>query len=218
MTHGGPATRAAARFIAAGAVAMAIAGCSGGAPPEDQAGLFVAFGKDFVGFRDWPSQSYENPEALALPDAAATHLAGRRTVYVNQLPPAGATEFPIGTIIVKEIESVGTGGTSGKIFARAKRGGGYNRSGARNWEWFEISEAKDNQIAVVWHGVGPPKGEEYAGDANGGCNGCHSAAVGNDYVLSPFPVLEPTGSTENDGGVDGGGAGDDGSPTDAALD
>ena len=46
-------------------------------------------------------------------------------------------------------------------------------------------------LAIRWNGWGPPAGEMYGGDAGGACNGCHTAAAGNDYVLSPGLVLTP---------------------------
>ena len=134
---------------------------------------------DFADFPSWSSQTFDTTVALG-----ASHVAGRRTVYINQRPPAGAAEFPVGTLIVKVTE------TDGKIFARAKRGGNFNRSGALNWEWFELEEGTAG-LSVRWHGWGPPAGEMYGGDAGGACNGCHSAAAANDYVLSPGLVLTP---------------------------
>lgn len=135
---------------------------------------FVAFGSDFKGFRSWPS--FTIPGA---PDLSGAHLAGDRTVYINRLPPADATEFPKGTVIVKA-----TGGAEPKLFAMAKRGNNYNDTGAIGWEWFEVRElAGDTVMDVEWHGFGPPDGEEYAGNAEGGCNGCHAASV-HDGVLS----------------------------------
>jgi hypothetical protein len=200
----------AARLGPLAAVGLALS-CGSGPPPV-QGDVFIAFGKDFVGFRDWPSETYSTPIAQGLPDAGPTHVAGTRTVFINQLPPAGATAFPLGTIIVKVMED-------GAIFARAKRGGGYNKTGARDWEWFEIKEAANAQVAVVWHGVGPPAGEKYAGDKDGGCNGCHKAAVGNDFVLSPWPKLEPAEpGGPADGGVEDGAVDDGGLPTDALID
>ena len=34
--------------------------------------------------------------------AGSIHNAGPRMAYMNKLPPHGSTEFPVGTIIVKE--------------------------------------------------------------------------------------------------------------------
>ena len=90
--------------------------------------------------------------------------------------------LPVGTIIVKEA----TGGTMAhELFAMVKRGGGFN-SGAPGWEWFELENLDDGKdgVKIVWRGFGPPVGEEYGGDAEGGCNKCHGACSGNDSVCS----------------------------------
>ncbi len=136
---------------------------------------FVALGGDFEGFRSWPSFTL-----AAAPDVGGgAHVAGDRTVYVNQVPPAGAADFAKGTILVKEIT-----GADPKLFAMVKRGGDYNDTGAVGWEWFEIQEiGGDAYIDIEWRGYGPPDGESYAGNAEGGCNGCH-AASSHDAVLS----------------------------------
>jgi hypothetical protein len=148
------------------------------AAPEGDGGTFVAFGSDFQGFRSWTRQTLENPAP-----GGATHVAGTRSIYVNMLPPAGATEFPVGTIIVKTTDA------DGKIFARAKRGGAFNARGAAGWEWFELVEDAQGQVAIRWRGLGPPLGETYGGDPNAGCNMCHKLAAANDYVLAPGLAL-----------------------------
>jgi hypothetical protein len=140
----------------------------------------VAFGPDFQGFRSWSKTTIESAAA-----GGATHVAGNRTVYVNELPPPGATEFPVGTMMVKVTE------TDGKIFARAKRGGTFNAKWVPGWEWFELVETKAGDVAIRWRGLGPPAGETYGGDPNAGCNMCHKLAVANDYVLAPGIVLTP---------------------------
>jgi hypothetical protein len=128
-------------------------------------------------------------------------VSGRRTVYINEVPAPGATEFPVGTIIVKTTEA------DGKIFARAKRGGTFNSKGSVGWEWFELIETAKGEIVVKWRGVGPPLGEVYGGDPNAGCNQCHKLAVANDYVLAPGLML--AGSADagtTDAGADAGAA------------
>jgi hypothetical protein len=172
--------------IAAGAVAgaLAVAGCSGGSSDggSKERFPFIAFAKDFAGFRSWPSRTTESAVSLG-----GSHIAGTRIVYINQLPPAGATAFPVGTLIVKNMQ------TDGRIFARAKRGGGYNATGAVDWEWFELAENAAGDVAIKWHGFGPPSGEMYAGDPQGGCNACHVLGKANDYVLSGWLALDGGG-------------------------
>ncbi|MFO0613773.1 MAG: hypothetical protein U0414_14370 [Polyangiaceae bacterium] len=160
------------------------AGCSTGAddaaPPGD---TFIAFATNFTGYHDWSETVIEGTST-----PASTHLAGRRVVYINKKPPAGSTEFPVGTIIVKELEDNADGEL--QVFGMVKRGGGYNSKGATDWEWFELQNLPEDKVKIVWHGVGPPAGEKYAGDPNGGCNVCHSAAAENDFVQTPALDLD----------------------------
>lgn len=190
------------RGAAAGlAIALAVgASACGSSVPSDERQTFTAWVTDFVGFRTWPSQSVDT--AIA---AGSTHVSGKRTVYINALPPPGAAAFPVGTIIVKETEA------DGKLFARVKRGGSYNVTGAVGWEWFEIEETSGN-MRIVWRGLGPPAGESYGGDPNAGCNVCHRTVPANDYVLAPWLTLTPAqdGGPPEVGGGDDGGAGDAG--------
>jgi hypothetical protein len=144
------------------------------APPVGS--TYLAFAQDFHGYHDWPS--YDVSEDA---DLVGIHDGSLVTEYINRLPPAGSSEFPLGTLVVKEA----TGGTiPHEIFAMAKRGGGFNET-ATGWEWFELEnlDCADDRVKLIWRGVGPPIGEMYGGDPNGGCNGCH-AACGNDAVCA----------------------------------
>lgn len=194
--------------------ALALGGaCGASSSPESCASgqiPFIAYGCSFSGFESWPSNTTDGPFI-----DGSTHVSGVRTVYINQLPAAGASEFGVGTLIVKVTQS------DHKIFARAKRGLGYNATGAVDWEWFELQESSQNEVAIVWRGVGPPaNGEQYGGDPTAGCNGCHALVPFNDYVLSPWLHLGAAGDAAvPDAGAE---AGDDaaapaGSP-DGALD
>ncbi len=142
--------------------------------------LCIAFPADFAGYVKWTSTPGTSD---IVSDPGLVHAAGPRTVYINKRPPAGSKEFPVGTVIVKEIvtsEDV----SQRKIFAMVKRGGNYNATGAANWEWFELARFADGSASIKWRGLGPPSGESYGGDKNGGCNTCHGAAKANDYVLT----------------------------------
>jgi hypothetical protein len=187
--------------------AGAAAGC-GASPAEestDGGSLFIAFARDFRGFRGWASKTVDTTLAQG-----ATHVSGPRTTYINELPPAGAPAFPVGTVIVKVTQA------DGKIFARAKRGGTFNGTGAVGWEWFEIQETANDGIYIQWRGVGPGNGEKYGGDPNTTCNICHKAARSNDYVLSDWLSLghaaaaDDGGAGDVDATVDDGGAADGG--------
>jgi hypothetical protein len=162
-------THVAACIVAAGALAA----CGAGAeqPPPD---TFLAFSTTFAPFRSWPSFHSDGP-----PDDGTVHpeVLGPRTQYINRRPPPGSLEFPVGTAIVEARES-----GERKFFAAVKRGGGFNAGGAADWEWFELQEAP---VAIIWRGVGPPAGDTYGGDPNGGCNSCHMACgAGNDFICS----------------------------------
>jgi hypothetical protein len=146
---------------------------SEGPPPAPE--TLLAVGADFAGFHGW--QSFTPTESFLGND----HLAGPRTIYVNRLPSPSATEFPVGTIFVKE--SGGGDVLSRHVFAMVKRGGGFNAKGAVNWEWFELKNTADDRPILDWRGLGPQTGDAYGSDATGGCNGCHSGEKW-DYVWS----------------------------------
>lgn len=164
--------------IAAAAGVLGACG-GGGGGPGDASQNFLAFSSTFAPFRSWTSFHSDGPtdDGTFPPD-----VLGPRTQYINMPPPHGVTEFPVGTVIVEARES----GTQ-KIFGAVKRGGGFNAGGATNWEWFELTDAP---VTIVWRGVGPPLGDTYGGDPNGGCNSCHlRCGAGNDYVCSPHLAL-----------------------------
>ncbi len=159
------------------AIIAVASGCSSPAP-TDALDTFLAFNSTFADFRTWTSFHSDGPadDGTYPPD-----VLGPRTQYINKLPPAGSTLFPTGTVIVEARES----GTM-HILAAVKRGGGFNASGALNWEWFELNEDPTTKaVTYLWRGVGPPAGDIYGGDPNGGCNACHAACgKSNDYVCS----------------------------------
>ncbi len=142
--------------------------------PAPASDTFIAFSSSFEGFRSWPSFDSEGPMPGTEPDI----ILGPRIEFINQLPPSGSTEFPVGTIVVEAMDG------NDQILAAVKRGGGYN--GGLDWEWFELTE---NPTAIVWRGLGPPNGESYGGDVNG-CNNCHSqCGADNDLRCSPHLQL-----------------------------
>lgn len=48
-----------------------------------------------------------------------------------------------------------------------------------------MAAREDDSLAIVWRGINAPKGEDYGGDPQGGCNDCHARAARNDHVRSP---------------------------------
>jgi hypothetical protein len=156
---------------------VVLAACSSTGDDGSTPDSFIAFSSSFAGFRAWTSFHSDGPAAGTVPP----EVLGPRTQYINKAPPAGSTEFPIGTMVVEAREN----GTL-KIFAGVKRGASFNASGAKNWEWFELTEHSDLAVTIFWRGVGPPAGDTYGGDPDGGCNSCHAACgAANDYVCSP---------------------------------
>ena len=58
------------------------------------------------------------------------HPAGPRTAFLNAKAPPGSTHYPVGTIIVKQIETNGDPDMSKwDLFAMVKRGGDFNPEG-----------------------------------------------------------------------------------------
>lgn len=168
------------------ALALALAGtaCDGEAddPPAEHQ-TFIATQSDFEGFAQWERFSIDDPAVVP------NHVAGIRSVFLNQRPAADALEFPVGTIIVKWNDS----DLGSQIHAMVKRGGDYNLDGAHNWEWFDLTFDDEGAVVIRWRGLAPPDGECYGcapgveptTPEGGDCNGCHAAAAeDNDWVQS----------------------------------
>jgi hypothetical protein len=156
---------------------LALAGCGTSKATDDNldSGSFLAFASSFSGYLQWN-------HATATSDGApqGVHDLGPMTVYWKQAPPPESSEFPVGTLIVKQTDP---GAVTPQIFAMVKRGAGYNSSGAHGWEFFELEAVDDRSVVILWRGVGPPNGESYGGDPNT-CNSCHQQARNNDFVWS----------------------------------
>lgn len=141
---------------------------------------------EFVGVSHWTS--FDRGVDPAHPDDPTGHS----TVYVDRLPPSGATAFPVGTHILRVMGS-GDDPTLWEAHGLVKVGGDFNAGGAVGWEYYglDLSRDADGELvaATRWHGVGPPDGDGYAhlGDAGPvlGCNHCHGAATWNDSVIGP---------------------------------
>jgi hypothetical protein len=166
------------RICSALALGCALVACSANADAPTEPTTFIAFGEDFANYRTWPSFEI-------MVDAAPgnDHLVGPRRVFYNRRPAAGATSFPIGTIFVKES---GNGDLPTRhVFAMVKRGGDFNASGAKGWEWFELVNDTSGHVLMLWRGEGPPNGDAYGSGTTGGCNACHGGTPKTDYVFSP---------------------------------
>jgi len=165
------------------ALALALPGCTA-ETDEPSPAEFIALQRDFEGFPRWEHES------LGFSETTPGHPGGARTVYVNERPPTDADEIPVGTIIVKTMETDDFGLL---ILAMAKRGADYNEDGAMGWEWFELALDDAGHPVIVWRGEDPPDGECY-GCLPGtesmieptSCNDCHVGAAEQDYVFTPL--------------------------------
>ena len=181
--------RSESSWLAALAVALVTIACGRKREPPvlPRPAPFIAFERDFTGFRDWPAVELPKLEAQGV-----THTEGEAKEWVNAHPGTGRSSFPVGTMIVKEVTNREK--KTQEIFAMVKRGGDYNLRGAPGWEWFELRERADESFAIVWRGINAPNGEDYAGDPLGGCNSCHQLAAKNDYVKTTTLTLSAKGS------------------------
>ena len=162
-------------LVSVAACGDASSGAGDGTGNGNSPSSFVASATSFSGFHSWPSVMSVGPTGVS--DGIDPSVM--RTAYLNQRPAHGSTEFPTGTIIVKEFDTGST--TDRRVFAMVKRGDGYDSAGANGWEWFELKNLDDTSVEIVWRGVAPPAGESYApGSAT--CNDCHGNAKGNDFV------------------------------------
>jgi hypothetical protein len=168
-------TRAARLTLLAGVLVLGtvVVGC--GTMPDDggDPGSFIPLARDFEDFRSWPSSMITGSAQGSI------HLAGARVIYTSKQPEADGVTYPMGTMIVKTVET-------GELFARAKRGGTFNSRGAVGWEWLELAEVT-NGLAIKWRGITPPLGACYGGIVGGACNDCHKAAAERDFVFSQPP-------------------------------
>lgn len=164
--------------IATGLLALAgLAACSSGSSGSgDTCTPVPVFNSSFASYESWTPFSFTG---AAIP--GSPHTSGPRRIYLNQKPPHGATEFPVGTIIVKEIGAPPASADS--VFAMVKVGCDYNSDGAVNWEWYELQVDPANTASILWSGSEPPPGQTYSGNPTA-CNDCHSDAKQNDYVES----------------------------------
>ena len=169
-------------FLTLGVAAAAACSSADAPAPNPDDSCFVAYAPNFNGFQSWSSYTYDAGTQGAPTSFVVSHVSGVRTEYINELPPAGATEFPVGTMIVKEIAA--NDPTNHQTFAMVKRGCDYNAAGAKNWEWMELVDALPG-ATILWRGAQPPPGEMYAADG-AACNTCHTGCNDNDSVCSPM--------------------------------
>jgi hypothetical protein len=166
-------------------VATALAACLACSTGDDAGDSgpssdFVATENTFAGFCDWSSA----PATPAKSTPLGVHGLDAMRVYWKEAPPHGATEFPVGTVILKESEETTPGDRI--VFAMAKRkarGGGYDSDGADGWEWFSLQDRGDCTALILWRGAAAPILTTYSDLIVGDCNGCHTKIAGSDYVF-----------------------------------
>ena len=149
---------------------------------------FIALERDFQSFLSW-SRTQVGDAAIV-----GGHAAGPRFAYVSSPPVDG--KFPVGAMIAKTVE-VGDASTW-SIHAKAKRGGGFNPSGAINWEWFELRIVAAGEVTILWRGAQPPKDHGYeslpglgaTSAMDGDCNTCHALSPSTDYLISPVLQMQ----------------------------
>jgi hypothetical protein len=162
---------------------------SAGCESKNDGAVFIALDSDFAKFRTW--------ERLSVGDAPlAGHPPGPRYVYLSQRAPKGASQYPVGTLVVKTIES-DPDPSHWEVFAMTKRGGGFNARGAVNWEFFRLRMLADGTPLILTRGLFAydPDIDGGISGYNGGlmadvtdlCNGCHGtpASAASDHLLSP---------------------------------
>lgn len=146
-------------------------------PVSTEPALFIALKSDFQNYDAW--KNYYVGDA---PAAEGVDLAGPRTVYINRVPARGSDHFPVGTMIVKVVES-GPTPEQWQMFAMVKRGGDFDPEAA-GWEWFGLSRTA-TEVSIDWRGVGPPPDGGYGGLINVSCILCHDTAHTNDDIQTP---------------------------------
>ena len=177
------------RFVGLGlwTLASLAAGCGGSDGP-----VKIALADDFAPYASWPSVALGS-------DPLPGHPNGPRTGFLNQAAPPGAKSYPVGTIIVKQIQTDGsTDITQWDLFGMVKRGGDYNQGGALNWEFFILRMNEAGVPQIVDRGTHPADSNTDGGATSYGtamngetCNVCHGA-IGtdqHDHILSP--LLQP---------------------------
>ncbi|MFO0680852.1 MAG: hypothetical protein U0234_02320 [Sandaracinus sp.] len=171
----------ATRWSHAAAILAAVMLASCSTPPPEPL--------EFVGLSGW-TRFDRGTDPVHIDDPT-----GMSTVYIDRLPPSGATEFPVGTHVLR-IRGTGDDPAQWEAHGMVKRGGDFNAEGAVGWEYYGLDLSRDASGDLVattrWRGVGPPDGDGYAvADAGPvlGCNHCHGAATWNDSVIGDELLL-----------------------------
>jgi hypothetical protein len=162
-------------------LALMSVSCSTTPPPDEP--------PQFVGMSHWTS--FARGTSLVHIDDPM----GQSTVYIDRLPAHGATEFPVGTHIMRVMGS-GSDPSQWSAHGMLKVGGDFNTGGAVGWEFYGLALSLDAHGELVsrtmWRGTGPPDGNGYVAADGGpilGCNHCHGATPSNDSVFGDELLL-----------------------------
>ncbi|HEX4456565.1 MAG TPA: hypothetical protein VIA18_01265 [Polyangia bacterium] len=219
-------TRSSLAFCSASLLAVVASsscggGHGGGSDMTSPVPEFIVQDSDVAGFTSWYSQPF-----VADPLSDIVYPPGSRVGFINHLAPAGATAYPLGTIIIKAIEN-STDPTTWELFGMSKRGGDYNAAGAVGWD-FMLLRFQDGVPHIYSSGLTPiVDGNPDMGAINEGsyfaggqiaCDVCHGQKdyAPYDHIIDhPFElnrdagppdlaVVVPNDLATTDAAVDGG--------------
>lgn len=159
--------------------------------PAPGAGVFIAMDRDFADFLRW-----RRVELGAI--SLAGHPPGTRVAFVNSALAATDSRYPTGSIIVKAITNNSEDTDRWAVIAMVKRGGGFNREGALDWEFFTL-RVQGGVVSIANRGIAPRSdgdGDPYGATDDIGCNACHGTADARavDSVLTP--ALRPPAAAQ----------------------
>lgn len=146
---------------------------------ESEEAEFVASLNDFQGYTSWTKVSTSTgPDPLLQAAHGATDPLTRNVFIKDDAKPKN-DQYPVGTIIVKELRSE-MGSLEGGLTMMVKRGADFNPDGD-GWEWFMTST---DLTTVMTRG-------DNATAMDGMCASCHAGANVNnngiDWVFSRKP-------------------------------
>jgi len=165
------------RLFAALSLSFALGSCS-----EQGPAVFIAMDRDFAGFLQWRRVELGTVMLVG-------HAPGTRVAFINTAQRPSGSAYPVGTIIVKAITQNSADTNQWAVIAMAKRGGDFNREGARDWEFFTL-RMQGESVSIVERGLAPRTdgdGDPYGVTAGITCNTCHGSADARmvDSILTP---------------------------------
>ena len=159
--------------------ALALSACERGTNSDE---MYIAEQIDFAKYMTWGAID------LGMGTGGTGHPVGEEYGYRNKMAKNG--EYPVGTILVKEIH-IDAIKTDWDLFAMAKRGGAYNAGGAEGWEFFTLKLDDELVPIIQTRGTNPADADSNShgyGQAENGitCNRCHGVpgTEATDHTLS----------------------------------